>query len=104
MGIADAPLLANATVATLFVVGAGEARSAQIRGAIKRLQLGRSPVIGTVLTKFDAKAAEAMAMATAMAMAMATPTVEYKERGRDGESVTGTNGYQPQLTRADMSG
>lgn len=55
MGLADAPLLSNATAATVFVVGAGQSRPAQIRGALKRLQFTRSPIIGTVLTKFDAR-------------------------------------------------
>jgi Mrp family chromosome partitioning ATPase len=56
MGLADAPMLANATSASLFVVGASQARMAQIRGALKRLQLARSPILCTVLNKFDAKA------------------------------------------------
>lgn len=55
MGLADAPLLSNAAAATVFVVGAGQSRPGQIRGALKRLQFARSPVIGTVLTKFDAR-------------------------------------------------
>ncbi len=57
MGLADAPLMSNATAATVFVVGAGQARSNQVRGALKRLHMGRGPVVGAVLTKFDAKAA-----------------------------------------------
>jgi Mrp family chromosome partitioning ATPase len=57
MGIADAPLLANATSATVFVVGAGEARSVPVRSAVKRLQFGRRTLLGTVLARFDAKAA-----------------------------------------------
>jgi capsular exopolysaccharide synthesis family protein len=55
MGLADAPLLSNATAATVFVVGAGQSRPPQIRGALKRLQFARGPIIGTVLTKFDAR-------------------------------------------------
>jgi succinoglycan biosynthesis transport protein ExoP len=55
MGLADAPLLSNAAAATVFIVGAGQSRPGQIRGALKRLQFARSPVIGTVLTKFDAR-------------------------------------------------
>ena len=55
MGLADAPLLCNAAAATVFVVGAGQSRPGQIRGALKRLQFARSPVIGTVITKFDAR-------------------------------------------------
>ena len=55
MGLADAPLLSNAAAATVFVVGAGQTRPAQLRGALKRLLFARSPIIGTVLTKFDAR-------------------------------------------------
>lgn len=55
MGLADAPLLSNAAAATVFVVGAGESRPAQIRSALKRLYFARSPIIGSVLTKFDAR-------------------------------------------------
>jgi capsular exopolysaccharide synthesis family protein len=57
MGLADAALLSNAASATVFVVGAGRARLGAVRGAVKRLQFGRGPVIGTVLNRFDAKAA-----------------------------------------------
>jgi capsular exopolysaccharide synthesis family protein len=55
LGLADAPILANAAEATVFVVGAGQARKASVRGALKRLEFSKSPIIGTVLTKFDAK-------------------------------------------------
>ena len=55
MGLADAPLLSSATAATLFVVGAGQARSWAVRGALKRLQYSRGTIIGAVLTKYDAK-------------------------------------------------
>ncbi len=55
MGLADAPLLSNAAAATVFVVGAGQSRPGQIRGALKRLQFARSPIVGTLLTKFDAR-------------------------------------------------
>lgn len=57
MGLADAQLLSNAAAATIFVVGSGQARAGLVRGSLKRLELGRAPVIGTVLTKFDARAA-----------------------------------------------
>jgi capsular exopolysaccharide synthesis family protein len=57
MGLADAALLSNAAAATVFVVGAGQARHSQVRSALKRLQFGCAALIGTVLTKFDAKAA-----------------------------------------------
>lgn len=55
MGLADAPLLSSAAAATLFVVGAGQSRPGQLKGALKRLRFSRSPVVGTVLTKFDAR-------------------------------------------------
>ena len=55
MGLADAPLLSSATAATIFVAGAGQVRTGLIRNAIKRLQFARGTVIGTVITKFDAK-------------------------------------------------
>ena len=57
IGIADAPLLSNATEATVFVIGAGVARAASVRGALKRLEISKSPVIGSVVTQFDAKRA-----------------------------------------------
>lgn len=57
MALADAPLVSSATAATAFVVGAGQGNASIIRGALKRLQFARGLVIGTVLTKFDAKSA-----------------------------------------------
>ena len=57
MGLADAPLLSSASAATVFVVGAGQSRLGNVRGALKRLQLSRGTVIGAVLTKYDAKTA-----------------------------------------------
>ena len=56
MGLADAQLLASATAATVFVVGAGEQRESSIRAALRRLAIARIAVVGAVLTKFDAKA------------------------------------------------
>jgi capsular exopolysaccharide synthesis family protein len=55
MGLADAQLLSSAAAATVIVVAAGQVRTAQLRGALKRLELARGPVIGAVLTKFDPK-------------------------------------------------
>ncbi len=57
MGLADAQLLSSAASATVFVVGAGQARMSAVRGALKRMELARAPLIGAVLTKYDAKAA-----------------------------------------------
>ena len=55
MGLADAPLLSSATAATIFVAGAGQVRTGLISNAIRRLVFARGTVIGTVITKFDAK-------------------------------------------------
>jgi polysaccharide biosynthesis transport protein len=55
MGLADGPLLSSMATATVFVASAGEARIGSIRHAIKRIQFARGSVIGTVVTKFDAK-------------------------------------------------
>ncbi|AGK56637.1 capsular exopolysaccharide family protein [Hyphomicrobium denitrificans 1NES1] len=57
LGIADAPLLSNAAEATVFVIGAGIARAGSVRGALKRLDIAKSPMIGSVVTRFDAKRA-----------------------------------------------
>jgi succinoglycan biosynthesis transport protein ExoP len=54
MGLADAPLLSSAVATTIFVVGAGQVRTRLIRAAVKRLQLARASLIGTVITRFDA--------------------------------------------------
>ena len=55
LGIADAALLAGASAATIFIVGAGEKRKGIIRTALRRLQISRVTVIGSVLAKFDPK-------------------------------------------------
>lgn len=57
LGLADAVLLSSAAEATIFVVGAGVARKASVSGALKRMEYSKSPIIGAVLTKFDAKSA-----------------------------------------------
>ena len=55
MGLADAQILSNAASATVFVVGAGQVKSRAVSGALRRLELSRAPLIGTLLTKYDAK-------------------------------------------------
>ncbi len=55
MGLADAPLLSSAVAATVFVVGAGQVRTRLIRAAIKRLQFSRASLVGTIITRFDAR-------------------------------------------------
>ena len=57
MGIADAQLLANAAQATALVVSAGETRAGLLKGALKRLTIARGTLIGTILTKYDARSA-----------------------------------------------
>lgn len=56
MGLADTTLLANAAQSTVFVVGSGQSRAGQLRATLRRLDMGRARLIGTVLTKFDARA------------------------------------------------
>ena len=56
VGLADAQLLSSAASATIFVVAAGQTRTGQVRGALRRLQMARCAIVGAVLTKFDAKA------------------------------------------------
>jgi polysaccharide biosynthesis transport protein len=53
LGIADSIVLANQAEATVFVVQAGGARKASIRGALKRLQQAGVRPLGAVLTKID---------------------------------------------------
>jgi capsular exopolysaccharide synthesis family protein len=57
MGLADAPIIASRTEATLFVIEARgvKARIAQL--ALSRLRQGRAQLLGAVLTKFEAKRA-----------------------------------------------
>lgn len=55
LGFADAPLLASAADGTLFVIESRGTRRGQARGAIRRLLMGNSRIIGTVMTKFNAK-------------------------------------------------
>jgi Mrp family chromosome partitioning ATPase len=57
LGLADAPLLSAAVNATIFVVAAGQRRIGPVRVALKRLESSRTPIIGAVVTKFDAKTA-----------------------------------------------
>jgi capsular exopolysaccharide synthesis family protein len=57
LGIADALLLSNAAEATVFVIGSGIARGGAVRSALKRLEISKCPLLGSVITKFDAKSA-----------------------------------------------
>jgi succinoglycan biosynthesis transport protein ExoP len=55
MGLADAPLLASLSQATLLVVAANETRRSTLKVALKRLQFTRATIIGAALNKFDSR-------------------------------------------------
>jgi len=57
LGLADAPILANAVESTLLVVTSSKTRTSIAQAALKRLLAARARVIGALLTKYDAKAA-----------------------------------------------
>ncbi|WP_158299024.1 GumC family protein [Sphingomonas psychrotolerans] len=57
LGLADAPLIANSTEGTVFVIEAGSTRVAMARQALRRLQDANGHVVGGALTKFNVKKA-----------------------------------------------
>lgn len=57
LGFADSPLLAAAVEGTVFVVESKTTRRTQARGSIRRLMIGKTRMLGVVLTKFDSKQA-----------------------------------------------
>ncbi|HEX8384150.1 MAG TPA: polysaccharide biosynthesis tyrosine autokinase [Sphingomonas sp.] len=57
LGLADAPLIASRTEATIFVIEATGVKGRIARQAIARLRQGRAQILGSVLTKFEAKRA-----------------------------------------------
>jgi capsular exopolysaccharide synthesis family protein len=56
LGMADAISLSKTAAATVFVI-AGQTRKTAVRNALRRLKVVRAPVVGAVITKFDAKTA-----------------------------------------------
>jgi capsular exopolysaccharide synthesis family protein len=54
LGIADAPILANAAAGTLLVVEAGKTRIQTAQVAIKRLFAARARLIGAIVSKYSA--------------------------------------------------
>ena len=56
LGFADAPLLASAVQGTVLVVESKQTRRAQARGALRRLTIGSTHLLGVILTKFNVKA------------------------------------------------
>ena len=57
MGLADAPILANAADGTLLVVHSGKTRVAAGQSAVKRLTAARAALVGSLLTQYDTKVA-----------------------------------------------
>lgn len=55
LGLADAPILANASAGTLLVVEAGKTRIQAAQMAVKRLLVARARIIGVVLSKYAAQ-------------------------------------------------
>jgi succinoglycan biosynthesis transport protein ExoP len=53
LGLADAPILANASAGTLLVVEAGHTRIQAAQVAVKRLLAARARIIGAVLSKYS---------------------------------------------------
>jgi polysaccharide biosynthesis transport protein len=56
-GLADAPLLASMSSATLLVVEANKTHRRAVAAALKRLSLARAEVVGVVFNKFDTRQA-----------------------------------------------
>ena len=58
----------------MFIIGAGQVRTRLVRAAVKRLQFSRASLVGTVITRFDARSSMVTAMATVTVMATAMAT------------------------------
>ncbi|GAA0708189.1 polysaccharide biosynthesis tyrosine autokinase [Dokdonella soli] len=56
LGIADAPILANAAEGTLLIIKSGSTGISAAQSAIKRLKAARGRLIGCLLTQYDAQA------------------------------------------------
>lgn len=57
LGLADAPILANAIDGTLLVVNSAKTKIGAAQAALKRLYAARARILGGLLTKYDARAA-----------------------------------------------
>jgi len=57
IGLADAPLVASAVEAVIYVVEARSTQAGVVRNALNRLATAHANVLGTVLTKFEARRA-----------------------------------------------
>lgn len=58
LGFADSPILAASVGGTVFILESRGTRRAQARGALRRLRVGNSRILGVVLTKFNPKSAQ----------------------------------------------
>lgn len=57
LGLADAPILANAADGTLLVVNSAKTKINAAQAALKRLLAARARIVGALLSKYDAKTA-----------------------------------------------
>ncbi|MDE2407261.1 MAG: polysaccharide biosynthesis tyrosine autokinase [Xanthomonadaceae bacterium] len=57
LGLADAPILANAVDGTLLMVTSGKTKISAAQAALKRLLAARARIVGCLLTKYDARTA-----------------------------------------------
>ena len=57
LGLADAPILANAADGTLRVVNSAKTKINAAQAALKRLLAARARIVGALLSKYDAKTA-----------------------------------------------
>ena len=57
LGLADAPILANAIDGTLLVVNSAKTKISAAQIALKRLLVARARIVGCLLTKYDARTA-----------------------------------------------
>jgi polysaccharide biosynthesis transport protein len=55
MGLADSPLICNKVEGAVFVMESHGTQKSMARVAIERLRAANAPIMGVVLTKFDAK-------------------------------------------------
>jgi succinoglycan biosynthesis transport protein ExoP len=55
MGLADAPMIGSLLSGALLVIESGRTVRLQVRAAVKRLEMANVRVLGTVLTKFNAR-------------------------------------------------
>ncbi len=57
LGLADAPILANAVDGTLLVVNSAKTKINAAQAALKRLLVARARIVGALLSKYDARSA-----------------------------------------------